>query len=360
MSSNNSKELGLNAYERGHPITSLNFTTIDFAGKQGTYYVRALIVGNDGNSYELVSNKITTKGSVLQFSYEGSAKQIVLAKGSYKLEVWGGQGGSQIGSRANSSSGGTGGKGGYSKGTISLVNDTKLFIFVGGQGKSGDATKGAETKGGFPDGGVTKTYYQCNYDYKSVPGSGGGSSSIRVSSDSLYARVIVAGGGGGADGDAWNINNGGFGGGIRGGNGYSCGKIRDRGAGTQSGSSPGPNRNGPEGISGTFGKGADGRYKSDSNSGGAGGGGWYGGGGGGHGNYCHGGSGGGGSGWVFTESNLNSWKNSDKTNADKFMLDSSLCLTDSNTISGDSSFPNPNGGLETGHSGDGYAKITPI
>ena len=71
-------------------------------------------------------------------------------------------------------------------------------------------------------------------------------------------------------------------------------------------------------------------------------------------------SGGGGSGWIFTESSFNNWKSSDLENAKKFQLDNSLYLTNATTVDGNSSFPSPSGnGNETGHSGNGYARITP-
>ena len=90
---------------------------------------------------------------------------------------------------------------------------------------------------------------------------------------------------------------------------------------------------------------------------GAGGGGWYGGGAG----NGHGGSGSGGSGWVFTQSNYERWKRENPNDANKFLLDHTYYLRESKTISGNNSFPTPNGNnQEQGHAGNGYAKITPI
>ena len=71
-------------------------------------------------------------------------------------------------------------------------------------------------------------------------------------------------------------------------------------------------------------------------------------------------SGGGGSGWTFTESSFSAWRSGDPSKASKFLLNSSYYLADSLTVSGDSSFPNPDGSsTECGHPGNGYAKITP-
>ncbi|KAK8892496.1 hypothetical protein M9Y10_029726 [Tritrichomonas musculus] len=91
--------------------------------------------------------------------------------------------------------------------------------------------------------------------------------------------------------------------------------------------------------------------------------GWYGGDSGGNGKSFSSGSssGGGGSCWTFTESSFNFWKSKDSTNASKFILNNSYHLTDTMCASGDKEFPTPDGnGTECGHSGNGYAKITPI
>ena len=82
---------------------------------------------------------------------------------------------------------------------------------------------------------------------------------------------------------------------------------------------------------------------SSTNGFGGGGGGWYGGGGG------H--AGGGGSGYVYTSSTASNYPSG-------CQLNSSYYLTDAQTIAGDVSFPAPNGGTETGHIGNGFARIT--
>lgn len=73
-----------------------------------------------------------------------------------------------------------------------------------------------------------------------------------------------------------------------------------------------------------------------------GGGGWYGG-------AATTEDGGGGSGYVLTAS---SYKPSG------YLLGSEYYLTDAQSIAGDQSFPAPDGGTETGHRGNGYARIT--
>ena len=72
------------------------------------------------------------------------------------------------------------------------------------------------------------------------------------------------------------------------------------------------------------------------------------------GNSNYGGSGGGGSGYVYTSSTSSNYPNGCK-------LNSSYYLTNAQTIAGNQSFPNVAGtGNETGHSGNGAAKITPV
>ena len=115
------------------------------------------------------------------------------------------------------------------------------------------------------------------------------------------------------------------------------------------------------GDPGGFGSGATGKYCSGCDSGGGGGGGWYGGGSGGYGNgdYCS--SGGGGSGWTFTESSMKTFQSGDSSNSSKFALTSDYYLTDAICVGGNEEFPRPDGnGNERGHSGHGYAKITPF
>lgn len=70
-----------------------------------------------------LTNQVTNFGTVGSSTYEAPAT------GTYKLQVWGAQGGSY-------STTYYGGKGGYSIGTISLSQGDKLYVNVGGQGTS--------------------------------------------------------------------------------------------------------------------------------------------------------------------------------------------------------------------------------
>lgn len=287
-----------------------------------------------------------TISKVYNFDYTNSAQSQLLQKGKYKLEVWGAQGGY----RSTSSKGGMGG---YSYGMIELASDTTVYVYTGGFGGSGTSGCGSTIcAGGFNGGGYRYKYY-----------GGGGASDIRIGQDSLYARVIVAGGGG-SDGAA--SKTGMYGGGTSGGsstekytaNSNYCGKG---GTATYSGYSSsytvttqattGLNSNTLEYYGGGFGFGGGGVYRS-SGYGGAGGGGWYGGSGtvpDSSGDDDRGG--GGGSGYVYTSSTTSNYPSG-------CLLDSSYYLTDAATSAGNTSFTSPDGATETGHSGNGYARIS--
>ena len=131
---------------------------------------------------EVLAANTTTTTENVNLEYTNPQKyEITLYPGTYLLETWGAQGESREDEYTDEETGrdyttnGTGGKGGYSKGKIILTETTPIYIYVGGQA-------------GFNGGGITNS---------SIGGNGGGASDIRIGTDSLYARVIVAGGGGG-------------------------------------------------------------------------------------------------------------------------------------------------------------------
>ena len=104
-----------------------------------------------------------------------------------------------------------------------MNKEETVYVFVGEKGRPSNSSGGSSTKGGLPDGGRIKTGHNCNC-YTTVQGTGGGSTSIRIASDTNYSRVIVAGGG--AIGDCYLVNPGRFGGGQNGGNCYYREEIR--------------------------------------------------------------------------------------------------------------------------------------
>ena len=289
-------------------------------------------------TYDLTTTtptKIKT-GDILNCPYSGSAKSITLPKGTYKLEVWGAQGGYRTASY--------GGKGGYSVGTITLSEQKTVYLYAGGSGTTGGKS------GGFNGGGK-------NYSYA----GGGGGSDIRIGQDSLYARVIVAGGGGG-QGRTGSSHVGGAGGGTAGQTYQGSGFGTNNGPGntTYSGSSSSTTASSQSttctkntDIYGGFGFGGNGVYRS-SGYGGSGGGGWYGG----SGTYPDSSgdddkAGAGGSGYVYTSSTASNYPSG-------CLLDSSMYLTNASTTAGNSSITSPTGASETGHIGNGYCRITVI
>lgn len=261
----------------------------------GTYYVHVKDAAGKTSSKSFDMG--CAAATVTSFDYTGAVQNFTtVCRGKHTLSVWGAQGGN------------TGGKGGYSTGVVNLNENMKLYIYVGGQGSKGST-------GGFNGGGTTG----------SGGGTGGGASDIRIGTDSLYARVIVAGGGGGKGQDSCAA--GGIGGGTTGGGSASqssCGT--QAGGGTQTAGGAKGNYSGTSGANtGAFGKGgnaSDGSYDG----------------------------GGGGSGYVYTSSTVSSYPSGCK-------LTSSYYLTNASTTAGSSSFASTTGGTETGHSGNGYARI---
>lgn len=293
--------------------------------------------------YFKMNNKIygigadNSSNTNMNFSYTGSVQTATLDPGKYILECWGAQGGYR-------SSSSYGGAGGYSIGTLSLSSKTTLYIYVGGSGNSvTSANSSGYYPGGFNGGGYRNTYK-----------GGGGATDIRIGTDSLYARVIVAGGGGS---DGSSSQSGGYAGGTSGARGsFGYGSYGYGGNQTATYSSlnaiasQGTNNNSSDCAAG-FGFGGFGCYSS-SGYGGAGGGGWYGG----QGTYPDGsgdddGGGGGGSGYVYTSSTAKNYPQG-------CLLNSSYYLTDAQTIAGNQAFTSPEGTSETGHSGNGFCRIT--
>jgi hypothetical protein len=167
-----------------------------------------------------------------------------MAPGVYYLKCYGAQGGYRSGAAY-------GGSGGSAIGVIDIANPVTFYIYPGGAGNNG----------GFNGGGERQGYPNCR---------GGGASDIRIGTDDLFARVIVAGGGG-SDGAANKP-------GKRGGGETGESSADSYGTGSQGGTqtaggagdSTSPLSKGEFGIGGVG-------INKNSGYGGAGGGGWYGG-----------------------------------------------------------------------------------
>lgn len=342
LNSNSSPNLERNEFESGLALDSL-IKEVSFAKQRGTYYLHVLMVDKSGFSKEIISQAITTNGvPPICFNSTGKVQSVELAAGSYKLEAWGAQGGATYSYYGKNFQGG---KGGYSVGTIHLKKCTLLYINVGCQGGKSIAKR--QSGGGY-NGGGAGYYHESGNENDRYVGGGGGSTDIRINEDSLYSRVIVAGGGGAAGYNQPEIP-GGFGGG-------NCGESK------QTHSIPERRSNGGTQIaggssthksaeSGSFGQGGNGI--GDWVAGG--GGGWYGG------SACYCGHASGGSGWIYTESTFNKWKEGNQTDSSKWLLNSEYYLSDAKTIGGDQEIPSHDGKSQTqGNSGNGYAQITPL
>lgn len=133
--------------------------------------------------------------NVWTYEYMGSDQTFVVPKtGTYKIELWGAQGGGLDEEYR--------GLGGYTAGTTELTKGDKFYLFIGGQGKYTHAFDDNSNRiiGEFNVGGgaVGQRGYPDRYW-----GTGGGATDIRLvndnwsSFDSLKSRIMVAAGAGG-------------------------------------------------------------------------------------------------------------------------------------------------------------------
>ena len=329
--------------------SSDNTYTFENVDPNGTEF-KAYAVDASGNTSSILTT--TTEDNYVFngiYDYSSGVQTVPIeVSGYYYLQVWGAQGGSYNEEIA------PGGNGGYSKGYIYLNAGDTLYINTGGKGGYGTSNSSTATSGGGVNGGGSAGY---------SGGAGGGATDIRINQNDLYSRVIVAGGGGGSFYQSSSIYAlGGAGGGVTGVAGehynssyaYYSGKGGTQTAGGSGGTAEEKAYYGNAGVFGIGGNTGT-RYQSTSiYSNGAGGGGWYGGGGSGHYNgssntrYT---GGGGGSGYVYTESTASSYPNG-------CLLNDSYYLTNASTHAGNTAFESTTGGTETGHEGNGYAKVT--
>ncbi len=167
------------------------------------------------------------------FDYTGDSQTFTTKyDGSYKVELWGAQGGSMTGTgyRSDGTSRGeltyTGGKGAYTNGAISLIKGKNIYLYIGGKGPNNislNSCTGGDT-GGY-NGGGTLASGQCKFG-----SPGGGATDIRIANgvwnnfNSLKSRIMVAAGGGGANfrNQGYGEGNGGEGGSLIGINGYEA------------------------------------------------------------------------------------------------------------------------------------------
>ncbi len=181
----------------GKEVSGINNTKEEFTINDINGDISVDVV-NDSTEYDTESylecelekeetNKIWT------YDYTGGEQNFVVpTTGTYKLEVWGAQGGS-----ANETY--YGGYGGYSSGQIALDINQKVYVNVGGTGITDDDFDASTyVNGGYNGGGTA-----CGYKDK-LASSGGGATHIATSAGQLTSLsnkktniLIVAGGGGG-------------------------------------------------------------------------------------------------------------------------------------------------------------------
>ena len=292
----------------------------------------------------------SSNGNCVNFTYTGMVQTYTVPAGidSVTLQVWGAQGGQ--GGPNN-----PGGKGGYSEGKMRVFPGDILYVYVGGEGQ-GSTTAQMLTglcAGGWNGGGAGNNYMTNTSASNGIRGGGGGASDISLrgiansatwdDNNHLYSRVIVAGGGGGNlyFSSLSNIYSPGVGGGANGGDGFTTSNVVAGHGGSQTvgGANSGAYNNYSTSSFGTGATAYVGQYTLC-----GGGGGWYGGG--------AGNAAGGGSGYIYTAATASNYPPG-------CLLTSARYLSNATTASGSTTFYAPDSTVETGHSGNGYARIIP-
>ena len=345
-------------------------TTVTFTGNSSDKYTWNSTYSFSKNTGEVktVTPSREYDNAGWGFDYTGAVQTFTApTTGTYKLECWGAQGGNMDMY--------SGGKGGYVAGIIPLTSGTILYAYVGGQAQA------------FNGAGISLPF-QVSSHYGN---SGGGATDFRLIKGStwkeftsLKSRIIVAAGGGGANYRNYPVDNGtdtywiygegngGYGGGLTGGegqikntnrNGYTAyGYIYATGANQTEGGDAIKNEvilsngNGASYSSETWG-GSFGYCKSDDYQS-CGGSGYYGGS-----SSLHCGASGGSS-FISGHSGCNAISES-STESNIIHTGqpnhySGYVFTNSVMKAGNETMPSPSGGTETGHTGNGYAIITQL
>ena len=221
-------------------------------------------------TYDYTPAGAINNNDTISMAYCNGYYTIKLPQGTYKLEVWGGQGGGK-------STTVYGGYGGYTYGQMVFSSTTTVYVYPGGAGGYGSSARTRAFNGG---GAVTAGH---------PGGGGGGASHIATAPGTLSALgvgnnniLLVAGGGGGVGCNcaSTTAQPGKGGGGHASGTSAPSGHhYNNRGGGycgTVSSGGRGGAGNGAN--SGTFGLGGNQTTSNSTTGGGAGGGGYYGGG----------------------------------------------------------------------------------
>ena len=223
-------------------------SSVDGVGGSGEVVASATTYNNvTGDLRTNFTNGTYKPGDVFNYSYTGSnnytgnIRSVTLPKGSYTLEVWGAQGG--MGMAGSLTSGDVGGKGGYSKGTVTFTADQTIYIVIGGRGTDGYGSGNPINYGGYNGGGTARG----DCDSNGPAGSGGGATHIATAPGLLSAlngnrnAVLIVGGGGGGGGSCSATGLGGYGGGDNNNGGNADdrgGSYKATGGGASAGGNP--------------------------------------------------------------------------------------------------------------------------
>lgn len=229
------------------------------------YFTDTLMTGGTAESSSIIICQEISRynaGDTLIFPCVGWTEKVQMYLGKYRIKCWGGDGGARY-TPANIA------RGGYAEAIMSPQIPFEAYVTVGGSGLRSstayESTLAIRPTLAFNGGGTAGALNDVRSSF------GGGASDVRINSNNLLARVIVAGGAGGhgsaeSSGDRF----GGAGGGTTGGVSSNTSNGTVPGPGTQT-ESPAHDT-----VGGDFGLGGNGSA-INGGFGGAGGGGWYGG-----------------------------------------------------------------------------------
>ena len=185
-------------------ISTNDLTTTWTAPSAGTYYVWVKDIAKNITNISFTITSIEfceyNTGKQWTYSYTGGVQSFTVpCSGTYKLEVWGGEGENNGPAIA--------GKGGYAKGNTILTKDEILYIVCGG-GNGNTYNGGGSAPAGCDGGGLTH-----------IAKVSGTLSSIGYKSAITDKNLLLCAGGGGGAGTGRSDCNGGSGGGSTGGYG---------------------------------------------------------------------------------------------------------------------------------------------
>lgn len=322
--------------------TNENNCGVTVSGSVGTEvnrtYTLTYTYTKDGKEMDQKVRRVLVLDDSFVYDYTGDVQEFTAPQsGSYKIELWGAQGGTTNGSYP-------GGKGAYTSGEIDLTKGDKLYIYVGEQPKS--------NTGGYNGGGNGTSGYA----------GGGGATDVRLSSGNwkdatgLRNRLMVAAGGSG--GYHFSQNPGfsvaGAPGGTLSGLSTAVSNTCLPKGGTQT---AGGTCDSYSAVSGGFGFGGNGAGDTGATASSGGGSGYYGG----SGRYDRDSSksaGGSGSSFISGYTGCNAVKQNGTPSGSSNHY-SGKVFRNGQMIAGNSGLPNPRGsGTITGNSGNGYARIT--